>query len=213
MTTFAIGDVHGMMAKLEALLERISFSPTRDRLVFLGDLIDRGPRSREVVERVLALKEWMGDRLVCLKGNHEQLLLEAVDGGTSENLMNWLYNGGGATLKSYGVDLPEKIPRAHLDFCRSLPSWWDDEKHLYVHGDVEPLLPPWRTSDEVLLWGRGMHPHTLTGKTVVCGHTPQAHDIFRREKVFCIDTGACYSYPGMGLLTAMDMSTYEIYQA
>ena len=162
---------------------------------------------------MLALKEYMGGRLVCLKGNHEELLLKAVDSGTAKDLMNWLSNGGGATLKSYGVKSPKDIPRTHLEFIRSFPLWWEDVENLYVHGDVEPLLPPSSTPDEVLLWGRGMHEHPLSGKIVVCGHTPQAHRVLRKEKLCCIDTGACYSYPGMGLLTALNMSTYEIYQA
>lgn len=213
MASFAIGDVHGMMAKLNALLERLPFSPASDRLVFLGDLVDRGPRSREVMEKVMALRECMGSRLVCLKGNHEDLLLRAVDRGKTSDLVTWLYNGGGATLKSYGVAAPDDIPSSHLDFCRSLPSYWEDERHIFVHGDVDPLLPLLETPDEVLLWGRGMHPHILSEKIVVCGHTPQANGILKREKVICIDTGACYTYPGMGLLTAIDLSTYEIWQA
>ncbi|MDH4099318.1 MAG: serine/threonine protein phosphatase [Nitrospirota bacterium] len=212
MATFAIGDVHGMMAKLDALLDKISFSPTRDRLVFLGDLIDRGPQSREVVERVLALKEYMGERLICLRGNHEEMLLNALDDKGRESLVVWLENGGAATMKSYGVDIPAKLPPAHRQFFRSLPLWWEDEDHLYVHADVEPDLQPWEMSEETLLWGRGMNEHTLSGKIVVCGHTPQAHRVLRKEWTCCIDTGACYSHPGMGLLTAMKMSTHEIYQ-
>lgn len=212
MATYVIGDVHGMAQKLDAMLDLIPLVPAEDLLIFVGDLIDRGPDSREVVERVMALKVNLPGRLVCLKGNHEDLLLNAAQSGSEEDLQYFLRNGGGATLQSYGVATPDRLPAHHLDFMRSLPCYWQDARHIVVHGGVDPHLALDDTPPQTFLWDRSMRGHARSGKTVVCGHTPQSNGVLMRDDVICIDTGACYTRSGMGVLSAINLETRTLYQ-
>src|SRR4051812_3268786 len=102
MLTYAIGDIHGCHDKLRNLLAHCASHRGKQdfRIVFLGDYVDRGSQSREVVDLVIETQLQAPDRIVALKGNHEDMLLAAAQGGDAEA---WLYNGGDATLASYGV--------------------------------------------------------------------------------------------------------------
>ena len=92
----AIGDIHGRLDKLKALLGGISWIPDEDTLVFIGDYVDRGPDSAGVIDHILGLRKW-SDKVVCLRGNHEQIFLDFLEGKNTET---FLYNGGQATIDS-----------------------------------------------------------------------------------------------------------------
>lgn len=120
---FAIGDIHGCLEKIENLIEVIAANPKKDKLIFIGDYIDRGSFSKEVVEYVIDLKDKFKN-VICLLGNHEQMLLNYLEGVDEET---YLYNGGKSTLSGYGIkssDSPDerkkKMPETHLIFYRSL---------------------------------------------------------------------------------------------
>jgi serine/threonine protein phosphatase 1 len=117
--TFAIGDIHGCRAMLDALLERCFryAGGAAPRFVFLGDYIDRGPDSRGAVETLIDLQRSLPDRVVCLRGNHEVLLLEAL---AKNDMGLWLFNGADTTLSSYGVDHVAALPQEHLTWYRAL---------------------------------------------------------------------------------------------
>src|SRR6516164_1363402 len=121
---FAIGDIHGCPDELGAMLRRVN--PKReDTVVFVGDYVDRGPSSRDVVEQLLAFKRECACEIICLKGNHEDMLLSflGLPGHFGES---FIFNGGAATLDSYGIiesqldRVAELIPESHLEFFSDL---------------------------------------------------------------------------------------------
>jgi serine/threonine protein phosphatase 1 len=215
---FAIGDIHGEADKLRALhgaiLDRIAFESKPARVVHLGDYVDRGPDSRGVIEQILALEAMFAGsttiQIVSLRGNHEQMMLEAYD-GPDEDAGSWWLQGGEATADSYaGGEFPADetwrtaIPKAHINWLRGLPLFLSDEerKLFFVHAGIEPEEFP-REAPEIYLWTRAERFNDtsawpdrdeLRGLTVVHGHTPhhEPENVLRRINV---DTGACYGGP------------------
>jgi serine/threonine protein phosphatase 1 len=176
--TYAVGDVHGRLDLLRLALADIA-ADAHDvsfRVVFLGDYVDRGPDSRGVVELLMSLQS-AGWSAVCLKGNHEDLMLRAVDSGSPHALARWLSFGGGATLRSYGLDPHEElaIPRAHLRWLSGLPLTTGDAHRVYVHAGLAPKTPVHRQSERACLWIRERFLAAREGDVdghVVHGHTP-----------------------------------------
>ena len=202
----AIGDIHGCVRALERLLELIA--PTdQDLIVTLGDYVDRGPQSREVIERLLKLQDEC--QLVPLLGNHEYMLLEAL---TQQTLFNfWMQCGGRQTLDSYGGSI-DQIPAAHLDFIRGCRRYFETENHLFFHANYAPELAPDQQPDQLLLWEhlgeQALAPHQ-SGKRVILGHTPQLNgSVLHQEHASCLDT-YCF---GDGCLTAMEVRSLETWQ-
>ena len=199
--TYAIGDVHGCAALLDALLERIAghAGDRPHRLVFLGDYIDRGPDSAAVLRTVSRLNWAEPDRVVCLMGNHERMLLDALQTGSAA--AHWMYNGGEATLDAFGARDPAGLPRDTLDWIEALPTLHGDGAHWYVHAGLRPGADARDSDAHDRLWIRdpfleGDHDF---GRHVVHGHTPQrsGRPEVRRFRTN-LDTAAVYG----GALTA-----------
>ena len=204
--TIAIGDIHGCSKALEAIIEAIN--PTdRDLLVPLGDYIDRGPDSRGVIDLLIALTDRC--RVVPLLGNHELMLLRALDDPVEKQF--WLECGGAATLSSYG-DL-QQIPDSHLDFLYRCRRYYQTAEHIFVHANYDPRLSLDEQPDYILFWehlSRRAPGRHESGKTVIVGHTPQpTGEILDLEHVICIDTFCV----GSGWLTALDVETATVWQA
>jgi serine/threonine protein phosphatase 1 len=198
--TYVIGDIHGCLAPLERLLGKIT-PRTEDEVVFVGDYIDRGPQSREVVDRLLALQH----RCIFLMGNHERMLLNFL-AGEDEDL--YLENGGRATLESYGGD-PDNIPAAHLAFFQRLKPMYETPDYLFVHAGIRPLTPLAEQSAHDLIWIRqeffkfiGKYP-----KPVIFGHTPLRQVLMAEDRIG-IDTGCVYG----GKLTCLKLPSRELIQ-
>jgi len=141
LLTFAIGDVHGCLDKLEALLLACEkLCSRRDaRYVFIGDYIDRGPDARKVIDLLMHKQLSEANRFVCLRGNHEQMLIvAAAEGRSDRDLMTWWGNGGEQTLDSYGVNDPSSLPAPHLEWIKTLPLMFNDQKRLFVHAGIRP---------------------------------------------------------------------------
>jgi serine/threonine protein phosphatase 1 len=207
--TLAIGDIHGCLAALEAVLAAVRLRPD-DTLVTLGDYVDRGPDSRGVIERLLAVRQEC--RLIPLLGNHDEMLLNVYD-GDAELYVDWLLFGGNATLESYGTVQTEDIPAAHIDFLRGCRLFYESQRHFYVHGNYLADQPLSDQPRDVLLWDslkkRRPGPH-ISGKTAIVGHASQpSGEIFDLGYVKCIDT-RCY---GDGWLTALEVETCRVWQA
>lgn len=205
--TIAIGDIHGCADALVALLDTIG-PHQNDTLVTLGDYVDRGSQSRDVVECLLDVQDRC--ELVPLRGNHEQLLLAAREDARELDL--WKQCGGRETLESYGVDV-RSIPQSHIDFFESCSVAYETDSHIFVHANYEPTASLEDQDSYVLLWKHLGHdlpgPH-VSGKTVVVGHTPQrSGEVLDAGHLICIDT-FCF---GNGWLTAMDVNTKTIWQA
>ena len=200
LITYAIGDVHGCLDRLTALLDLcVKHCAGRPmRLVFLGDYIDRGPDSRGVIDRLRTLQNDRPGAVICLRGNHEALLLEAVETG-DEGL--WLLNGAAQTLMSFGVTEAAALPRDHVDWIAALPLFFDDGRRFFAHAGVNPDVPLDRQSENDLLWIREpfLSSDRDYGRLIVHGHTPieTARPDLRRNRLN-IDTAAVYG----GRLTA-----------
>ncbi len=201
MLTFAIGDVHGCLAHLDALLPLIAQEAdgAEHRIVCLGDYIDRGPDSAGVVRRLRALQAASPERVTCLLGNHEDLLLQAVARPEREGI--WLQNGGETTLASYGRIRARDLPPDDLAWIAGLPRLLDDGRRVFVHAGVDPTRPLGEQRPNDLVWIRDeflQGDHDL-GRYVVHGHTPRIDGVpdLRPHRVN-IDTAAVYG----GRLTA-----------
>ncbi len=208
MRTIAIGDIHGCSKALRTLVEAIS--PTAsDTIVCLGDYVDRGPDSRGVVDILMELDSRC--RLVCLRGNHELMFVGSALRGCDPSL--WFQMGGKATLTSYGGDL-NKISKSHLEFLdQKCVAHWENERFLFVHANYLPQLPLVEQPEFQLYWehltDRMPAPH-ISGKTVICGHTPQLEGYIADYGFLkCLDT---YCFGGQ-YLTAMDLNEERIWQA
>ena len=206
MRRFVIGDIHGCAKALDTLIETIA--PTSsDELVFLGDYIDRGPNSRDVVKQVIEVGK--SCRTVALRGNHEIMLLGVALYGLDDKV--WLSNGGNTTLFSYGGKL-SKIPEDHLEFFRDLRPYYETDDSIFVHAGYDPALEMRHQEETSLYW---MHlddplpgPH-ISGKRVFVGHTPQPDGMVRdAEHLVAIDT---YCFGG-GYLTGYDVASNEYIQ-
>jgi serine/threonine protein phosphatase 1 len=204
LLTFAIGDVHGCFDQLQELLLFCDRArATREaRYIFIGDYIDRGPDARKVVDLLMQKQREEGERFICLRGNHEQMLVVAADEQRSDrDLMTWWGNGGEQTLDSYGVNDPGSLPASHLEWIKRLPLKFTDQKRLFVHAGIRPGISIANQSERDLLWIREPFlscemPYELF---VVHGHTPTKSRLpDLRPTRLNLDTGACFG----GELTA-----------
>ena len=215
---YAVGDIHGRLDLLDSLLADIerdigSRPAAESYLVFLGDLIDRGPQSREVVERLQTLAT-PSFRPVFLIGNHEEVLLRLL-GGERGLLRSWLNFGGAECAESYGVDprqlkhLPEPealkllqdaVPAEHADFLRSFIDTFRFGDYLFVHAGIRPGVDLAGQSQRDLRWIRAafLDDPTDHGFMVVHGHTI-SEQVDERANRIGIDTGAYAT----GILTAI----------
>jgi serine/threonine protein phosphatase 1 len=199
MLTYAIGDVHGCLDKLVPLVQRcLRDSGARpSRFVFVGDYIDRGPDSRGVIEFIRALQRDRSD-VICLRGNHEAIMLEAVRSGDGRL---WYANGGAATLDSYGIDDLRRLPPEHLAWAAGLRLCHDDGLRFFAHAGIDPRAPLDAQEEHDLLWIREPFLSSTRdyGRLIVHGHTPQTSGVpDRRPNRLNIDTAAVYG----GALTA-----------
>lgn len=208
-----IGDVHGHYDTLMLLLDAIA--PNRDdRVYFLGDLIDRGPQSAQVVEFVKQ------NAYHCLLGNHEQMLLDILGHGEIHGpaLQAWLYGGGHSTIDSYGGRgvLPE-----HMEWMRTLPTYIDLGDTWLVHAGIHPRIPLEKQTSEQFCWIRdefhGSPEPYFPDKLIVTGHTITftlpgvlPGKIARGRGWLDIDTGAYH--PKSGWMTGLDLTNSLVYQ-
>lgn len=200
---YAVGDIHGCLERLISLHEQIAADltarPADDVwLIHLGDYVDRGPESAQVVEWLLAGPPVPGATCVNLMGNHEEMMLSAVSATEQGPANHWLTNGGADALMSWGVprSAPHKtwaehIPKEHLIFLRDLRLYYEVGPYLFVHAGVRPGLPIDRQARADLLWIREpfLSSKANHGSIIVHGHTPRQEPTVRANRIG-IDTGA-----------------------
>jgi serine/threonine protein phosphatase 1 len=213
MRFLAIGDIHGCLGALDELLAWVKPAPD-DLVITLGDYVDRGPDTRGVLDRLIALKQ-DGMKLVCLRGNHEIMMLEAWKGGRDDK-KQWLLVGGAQALGSYGTTPGksgtfEHIPREHWDFINNdLLGYYETDAYIFVHAGVHRDLDMDEQPDYMLYWEflTDEMKHK-SGKTVVCGHSSQKSGVPKVVPgAVCIDTFA----HGGGWLTCLDAATGRYWQ-
>jgi serine/threonine protein phosphatase 1 len=207
---YAIGDIHGRLDLLQRLHDMIRrdadiSGAARCVAVYLGDYVDRGPDSYGVVD-LLTTKPLEGFESVFLKGNHEELMLRFMADGSMARA--WLGNGGGATLKSYGIStlgillgdsgfqrmrakLDRTIPNSHRTFYGGLPLLHTGGDYLFVHAGIRPGIPLAEQEAEDLMWIRQdfLNAEDDFGKIVVHGHSITAKPDIKPNRIG-IDTGA-----------------------
>jgi serine/threonine protein phosphatase 1 len=190
---FVVGDIHGCFDKLCALMDKIPINFTQDQLIFIGDYIDRGSSSLEVVDYLIDLKKrWPAT--IFLKGNHEDMLEKYLDGS---DRFTYLLNGGQRTLDAY-LNRPNNpgeypVPPAHLEFFKSLHRYYQTDDYIFVHAGLRKkvTLESQKTID--LFWIRDefIYSEFDFGKRVIFGHTPFKEPLVHTNKIG-IDTGAVY---------------------
>jgi serine/threonine protein phosphatase 1 len=208
-----IGDVHGHFDGLQQLVQTFSLNDD-DRLYFLGDLIDRGPKSKQVVK-------WVREnKYPCLLGNHEVMLLRSFNGGELDEiaLRHWLMAGGQETLQSYG---DAGVPQEDIDWLESLPTYLDLGDVWLVHAGVDPYTSIDKQNEEQFCWIREkffscQFPY-FTDKTIVTGHTitftfpgVRPGEIAQGMGWIDIETGAYHRKSGW--MTALDITNQMVYQ-
>lgn len=221
--TFAISDIHGCYDELIALHAKLPLNPLTDRMVFLGDYIDRGKDSQKVIEQLIEWKKAFPHWVVLL-GNHEDMLLDALSAGhpTYGDYYQWFSQGGAETKKSYSqnltdleratVKMEDLMPEEHLNFLASLPRFYEDEEYFYVHAGFKPNAAPWRTTPYDMVWIRDefIRSEYDWGKKVIFGHTPgkKLEPIVLPNKIG-IDTAVCYS--ANNKLTCVELPSEKFY--
>ena len=205
---FAIGDIHGCFDKLIALINKVDINFERDTLVFLGDYIDRGPSSYEVVDLMIKLKRNYR-KIVFLKGNHEEMLLNFISG---VDRYMYLVNGGQQTIDSYMGKKAKAdsspFPLEHMDFFKSLELMYETDNFVFVHAGLKDKVPLEKQKPEDLLWMRKNFIKSKYdfGKRVVFGHTPCKEPLIKPNKIG-LDTGAVFG----GRLTCVELTGMKFY--
>lgn len=193
---YVVGDIHGCLDDLERLLDEVQPDLNRHRLLFVGDYIDRGLQSRGVVDYILRLKSlYPPENIICLKGNHEAMLLNFLAGKEVEL---FLFNGGLGTIEDYwgeGWDQQAEffLPPDHEQFYRELPNFYEIPGYIFVHGGLLPGVALKEQLEEDLLWIRGEFIASAEdfGARVIFGHTPFRRPLVLPNKIG-IDTGCVY---------------------
>jgi len=213
---FAVGDIHGCFNSFKKLIEREIQLTKSDKVVLLGDYIDRGSQSKEVIDYILDLKE-KGIDIISLRGNHEQMLLDAFN--EKELVSRWMLNGGNETLKSFGIGSIKQLGTNYIDFFGSLQFFFEFEDYLFVHaGFNDEIENPFDDTYHMIWKCREKYIHSLLkDKTIVHGHCVIPSNtcddrIKDNYPVINLDTGCVYAdHSSYGRLTALELTTRTIH--
>lgn len=212
MTVYVIGDIHGRYQAFHDVFTASGLRPGSDRLITLGDVVDYGPCTRQCVDLLLSVR----DRISVL-GNHDLWFLEWAF--LERARPEWIFQGGAATIRSYGGS-PGNVPESHRVFFKnSVPYYVDEQDRLYVHGGFDPERPLSGQDPYDLLWDRTLVEYSrerpVTGyRHVFIGHTrTQAaagsdEPVVRHNVTLC-DTGAGYG----GYVSLIDADTGRYWQS
>lgn len=219
----AIGDIHGCIRTLEELLVRKLKIDPGDELFFVGDLVDRGPDSKGVIDFLIDLRK-NKYRIHIVRGNHEQMMLDAWKDPAMVGL--WFNNGAEYTLKSFNIrggyfqshEIVRTLPEKYILFLDELPYFIELKDFIIVHAGLNfNVMDPF-SDNESMIWIRdgGYNGHKARGKGIIHGHTPQVISELKYKwtrpgnKLFNIDTGCVYRhYKGYGHLTAFNLDSLE----
>ncbi len=213
---FAIGDIHGCFDAFRTLLEQIIQIKLADKIILLGDYIDRGIQSKEVIDYIISLKA-KGFDIVPLMGNHESMLVDAYN--DKELISKWIQNGGAETLKSFNINSLKDIEPKYIEFLKGLDYYIALDEYLFVHagfndGHSNPFADKYS-----MIWvcKKTYENSSLINKIVIHGHRPIPVDVCKEivltsKNVINIDTGCVYSNTtGYGTLTAIELNTRSLY--
>jgi len=212
---FAIGDIHGCYDSLRELIEHKIVIRKSDKLIFLGDYIDRGHKSRDVIDYIIGLQEKNYD-VTALIGNHESMLLETL---VNEGFLpEWNRNGGSATLKSFGIRSLKQLDKSYIDFFKGLQYYCLIDNFLFIHAGFNDYLSDPFEDKYPMIWSRRENytNPVLKDKIIIHGHTPVMEltcrqEIQNKNQVINIDTGCVYAgIEGYGRLSAYNPYSGEL---
>ena len=230
MRTWVIPDVHGCLLTLLTLVEDLIGLRTDDSLIFLGDVIDRGPSSKGVIDYILKLKD-EGINVKVLKGNHEEYMakvfrdeqaktgLRRMLGLKSVTFKDWMLYGGAETMSSFNVDNVEAIPEKYIEWIESLDFYMQWKNFLIVHAGFNFELDDIFSDTESMMWIREykIDPEKLGNRKIIHGHVPVSLE-FINQSIYSnsfhfidLDNGVYMNYkPGFGNLLALELNTMEL---
>lgn len=219
---FALSDIHGNVKSFKRLIENLQLQKG-DALFLLGDYIDRGPNSKGVIDFIWQLEDW-GIKVQALRGNHEQMMLDARQRG-GNYAQHWIYRSGGEeTLRSFGPNIVfEEVDVRYWEWLENLPFYLELPNYFLVHAGLNFRSAQPFEDKESMIWIRSWYddfiPATIGGRRMLHGHSPQYEEDIRRRKkrlnsfpVLNIDNG-CYQYnrPGRGQLCAFDLDEEKLH--
>ncbi len=215
---FIVGDIHGHLSKLKKIISLVKGDfKDGDSFIFLGDYIDRGPSSFEVIEYLIDLS--VKHKTIFLTGNHEEMFIRYITKG--DNYKNYIRNGGGSTIKSYMKNLNAlTLPESHKKFFNDLKLYYENEDFIAVHAGLNPeIISIKEQNEDDMIWIREdfyKYPRKW-GKTIIFGHTPTPYinnsdSVYFDEtrNIIGLDTNAMSDgYP----LSCMSWPDRKVYQA
>ena len=213
--TYVIADIHGCLKTLDYLLDALIRPGKHDHVIFLGDLVNKGPNSKGVLDRLIQLMR-AEYRVSCLRGNHDQIFLDAKRGGDYSSM--FLNNGGSDTLQSFGVDEITEIPEKYFELIESLPFYIELDDYLLVHGGFNCAIDdPFEDIDSMLtIRNFKYNSRKLRGKAVVHGHNAISMNVMlenliqKKSMIYNIDNGCVYSdREGMGNLVCLNLTDFS----
>ena len=218
MRKIVISDIHGCLNSFKALLYKIVYSK-RDELYLLGDFIDRGPDSKGVIDYIWKL-QIEGHFVKCLRGNHEQMLLDSFN--DPYDLKMWQSHGGMETLRSFGVQSVDDIHEDYLRWFDSLSYFVEVDDYILVHAGLNFDLPNPFDGVNSMIWIRNWYDKIkkdwLGNRIIVHGHTPTSSSIMREnlskieeKATMIIDGGCVYDTKELGYLFAFDLDKKQLY--
>jgi serine/threonine protein phosphatase 1 len=210
---YAIGDIHGCAKTIRTLLFKTLRVQREDKIICIGDYIDRGPDSKGVIDQILELRK-KGYDIITLRGNHEQIMLDSGD--SLEDYFLWLKNGGAETLDSFGAESYAQLATHYREFFERTLYWHAWEQYILVHAGLNFNIPDPLSDHHAMLWTRETEVDAgwLGERIVVHGHTPMPKDEILRQRGqnINIDGGCVYPYRlGMGWLTALELNSMTFY--
>ncbi len=211
---FVIGDIHGCVRTFRRLLHEIIRMRKDDSVYLLGDTIDRGPSSKEVIDEIRALRA-SGHEINSIRGNHEEMMLKSCRDRSIFQL--WMANGGRETLMSFGVEDGCEIPSDYLSFIDTFPHFLELDEFILVHGGLNFSIAHPLMDLEAMLWSRDKEvlKDRVGGRRLVSGHTPLDREGIRRSLAsdhIILDNGCIYhGQPGLGSLCALELDSMSLF--
>ncbi|MEO1652714.1 MAG: metallophosphoesterase [Bacteroidota bacterium] len=220
---WVIADVHGCYETLVRLVEEKICPNKKDEIYLLGDYIDRGPNSKAVIDYIIYLQD-VGYPVTALKGNHEDVFLRCYSHehsvinhvGLFELKESWLYFGGKATLRSFGVKNLADVPGFYINYLDNLPCYHKLSEYILVHAGLNCSIEDPFSDELSMLWIKNFNisPEKTQNRRIIHGHVPHTIEEIQygidQAFSFSLDNGCVYQKAGWGNLLALELNSLEL---